>query len=231
MVTTFENATEVVTQEIVDKWKRTRRPEVTNAIMNMVTSKLYDLVPEVITDLLYRSSNPFVGLIPSDNVLDFARSQWSMVYFFDLMTEIIGIPPTWDEYWEAMNTQYSSFWINRISSTIHTSEQVSRAIKWKMAKAWSAWIRELYVLTSIREMGYNIQKHTFADIEGRIDMWYKGDSGIRAICLTVANKYDINKKEPVVPFKKFYLPNNNFGTLEWFPSKKQIEEIEIWINE
>lgn len=231
MVTCFEDAVDVVTPEIVTKWKRTHIKEVTDAVIDIKINKLYDLVPEVITDLLYRSSDPFVNLTFADNVLDFARSPWSMVYFFDRMTEDLGIPPTWDEYWEEMNGKYKSFWIDRITSNIHTSDQVHRAIRWRMGKAWASWIRELYVLTSIRELGYNVQRHTFADIEGRIDMWQKDDRGLKGICLTVANKYDAGKREPVIPFKKFYLPNKNFRTLEWFPSKKHVEEIEVWLNE
>lgn len=227
-VTTYNDAIKLVTPESLEKWTKAQDEDVYATISTFQVEYLYNLIPEVVIDVANQSSDPLDGLRYTDNVADLARAPWPLVYFFDLLTETVGVPPTWDEYWESMNNEYRSKWIDYVSNPSWSEEQRTKAIQWRLGKAWISWIRELYVLTTLRGRGHDLNRHVFADIEGKVDMWIKDP--LKAVCLTVPNKYDSSKRSPVVPYKKFYFPNRNSGNALWFPDEKYLKEIEEWLN-
>jgi hypothetical protein len=220
---TFRQATQTTTVENFFYWsKKARKSGLYDVISKLDTSAMYNVHPILIQEIMGRSQ-PLKGVTYRDNLLSNLNSPWPMVLFFDIMTEDMGVPPTWEQYYRAMITTYKDKFFDYALSSKLTQKKQIRALKWRMGKAYISWMKELYILTTLRQEGYNVHRHTFADIEGRVDIFRLNP--VKGVSITVESVWDKRKKVPSIPYKKIYLPlSDNLNVPEHL-----MEEIRQWL--
>jgi hypothetical protein len=223
-MTTFRQATRTTTPENFLYWKeKAKKCGLYDALSKFETQSIYNIHPELVREI-FAKSNPLNNLHSKDDLLSRSSSPWPMVFFFDLLTERNGAPPSWNQYFSAMMGPYRNKWINYVFTKDIPHKKLVKAARWRMGHAYIAWMRELVILTELRQKGYNVHKHTFADIEGKVDLFTL--TPLKGISITVKNNWDAKKKKPTIPFLKVFLPS--LGDLN-IP-KHTMEEIENWLS-
>jgi hypothetical protein len=224
-MTTFRQATRTTTPENFLYWKgRAKKSGLYDALVGFETNSMYNVHPALIKEV-FEKDNPLKNLQSRDDLLSKLSSPWPMVLFFDILTEKNGVPPSWNQYFNSMMTTYRDKWVDYASSNDISHRRLVRAARWRMGNAYIAWMRELLILTELRQKGYNVHRHTFADVEGKVDLFTLSPS-LKGVSITVKSNWDIKKKKPTIPFLKVFLPSS--GDLN-IP-KHTMEEIENWLS-
>ncbi len=118
--------------------------------------------------------------------------EFPLVHTLYYAVEVFGRPPLWDEF--------VGFWRDDPQAKIMLGTPAGRQVRlaiangenkadaeeamwWRLGNAYYSLLRELYVLSSLRRLGLDVQYHVIADALFRADFWI-GDS---VISLYVAN--------------------------------------------
>lgn len=223
-MTTFREATRTTTPENFLYWKgKAKKSGLYDVLVNFETVSMYNVHPVLIREV-FEKDKPLKNLQPNDDLLSRSISPWPMVLFFDLLTEANGVPPSWNQYFNAMMSTYRDKWIDYVFNDKIPYKKQVKAARWRMGNAYIAWMRELLILTELRQKGFEVHRHTFADVEGKVDLFTLDP--LKGISITVKSNWDAKKKKPTIPSIKVYLPSS--GDLN-IP-RHSMEDIENWLS-
>lgn len=165
-----------------DQWLATRG-DVATVMLGHVTSRVYDVTSSDVEHIA-RTTEHALGSVRREQAAAVpAMRDWSspfaMTHALHACIEQIGLPTfgafrdwcantdtgrymLWDDLLEIQNTLVSSG-VQR--------ESVMAASRWRIGNAYYSFMRELYVLSTLRECDLDVFTHPVADSLFRVDAW------------------------------------------------------------
>jgi hypothetical protein len=177
----------LVSREANRRWQRWRqdrsRAGVVAAVEGHTSAVVYDLTPTDIEDVCKRTTHALGGVRKADiNPVTEIRDwnpPFAFTHVFHLATETLGEVPTFDgvrDFCRNDPVVRENLWdpalrIVQEASANHDPRLAKAAMTWRIGNAYYSYLRETYVLASLRQMGVPVQVHPLADALFRTDFW------------------------------------------------------------
>jgi len=153
---------------------------------------------------------------------------------FHAYIESKGAAPSFPQFRRWLTSERPEFvWNDLVRAFPVKEERYRRAIRWRIGKVYYSLIRELYILTALRQdYGISLNYHLIADVRLRVDFWL----GKRLIVLYFPNRVyraggQGRKLNPTDKFPKNYfeiitleVPRQGFGHA-WLARKATLDGI------
>jgi hypothetical protein len=144
---------------------------------------VYDLTPGDVEDVCRRTGHALgqVRKRDVDPVVEIRdwNPPFAFTHVFHLATERVGQLPTFDEVRDFCRTDpavRADLWEPALravqeASVNHDPRLAKAAMTWRIGNAYYSYLRETYVLATLRDMGVPAQVHPLADALFRTDFW------------------------------------------------------------
>lgn len=241
----------LVSGEASRRWEKWRndptRTDVVATVEGHTSAVVYGLTPADVEDVCRRTTHALGGVRKADiNPITEIRDwnpPFAFTHVFHLATEKLGGVPTFDgvrEFCRDDPAVRTNLWepalrIVKEASAYHDPRLAKAAMTWRIGNAYYSYLRETYVLASLRDKGVPIQVHPLADALFRTDFWV----GNTNIDLYISNpryktQYGGRKSKseailrdanPKFDFAVIELPTRHeFGTVH-LPDQQSIEAV------
>ncbi|MEW2087103.1 hypothetical protein [Streptomyces sp. NPDC005283] len=186
------------TQSAYAAWERDpRRREVVPIVLGHRTRLIYELRPDDVTSVCHRTEHALGEVKRSDGeavpeIVDW-HPDFAFTHMFHLCMERTGQLPTYQAFRQfAEGDRLGKLMLglparNRVSELSERGVPEARsraAMRWRVGNAYYSFLREVYTIVELREMGVDLRMHPLADALFRVDGWV----GRTALSLRVANK-------------------------------------------
>jgi hypothetical protein len=175
---------------------------------------LFTLSPEAVKKVMDDSEHP-LGNVGKEEVLRFIEDftcPFALQHVFHGFIEQAGFVPTWQEFEAYIHEGARDKWFEPLRALLHDLpaalalvqqigkneawETIKRAIRWRLGKFYLSAMRELDLLTRIRELGVPVRYHLLADVLLRVDFWTDNT----LVCVYFENRKYRHRKPPAERF-------------------------------
>lgn len=153
-------------------------------VRQAVTRVPYSIAPEDVESVCERTEHALgeVKRRTAESVRPIV--DWHPAFAFEHVlhhaTETLGRVPTYDEFRvftdedPAANAMLLGPAREQVRLAVragHSLEAARASMRWRVGNAYLSYLRELYVLTTLRSLGIDVQYHLLADVLLRVDCW------------------------------------------------------------
>jgi hypothetical protein len=205
---------------------------------------LFTLSFAAIRETMKRSEHP-LGDVAKEEAIGFIENftcPFALQHIFHGFIEERGAVPTWQDFDAHIHTGARSQWLEPLRHDLGGApdikaliaqygrddawERVKRAIRWRLGKFYLSAIRELDLLTRLRELGAPIKYHLLADVLLRVDFWTDG----ALVCVYFENPKYRGRKHPAEDYFAGHniihakIERQGFGRF-WLATETAVQEL------
>jgi hypothetical protein len=200
---------------VYNEWRR--RPhwdEVVAFVEGFTHRHLFELTPDMLRAVMESSVHP-LGDVQKEEAIksieDFT-CPFALQHIFHGYVEETGTVPRWQEFDDFIHNGARSKWLEPLRGALasfpevhemvgkwgrdRTWEKVKRAIRWRLGKFYLSAIREIDLLTRLRELSVPLRYHLLADVLLRVDFWTENT----LVCVYFENPTFRQRKRPTEHF-------------------------------
>lgn len=198
-----------------NEWRqRPKGQEVVQFVEHFTHRQLFRLTSEYLREVMKASNHP-LGNIQNEESLGFIEDftcPFALQHIFHGYIEEKAAVPTWQEFEDYINTEARDKWLSLVRDSLGDSpavksmaekfgraqawEAIKRAIQWRLGKFYLSSMRELDLLTRLRELGVPLKYHVLADVLLRVDFW----TDTALVCVYFENPKYRDRKRPTERF-------------------------------
>ncbi|GAB2507617.1 hypothetical protein [Nocardiopsis aegyptia] len=180
-------------KRVFDAWRR-RKPHVTERVMEHRTSAVYKLASSEIRSLT--SEHALGRLRPSEgyqveSIRDW-RPDFAFSHIFHFHLEERGRMYSFQEFreWSRLDRfrpmLHTPAWeeVKKAIGVGYSEQQAKDSVRWRIGLAYYSFVREMYVVARLRELGLDACFHPLADALFRTDTWI----GTTSVSLYIKNQ-------------------------------------------
>lgn len=177
----------------LEKWRR-KTPEVVERVMAHVAATPYRVGSEEVSR--FRTGHPLRQIASEaayrETVIQNWRPDFAMVHLFHFCLEAHGGLFSYEEFRRfcasdnagiAFSQQAQRTLQKLVELDGHDEEKTKHAMTWRVGNAYYSFLREIYLVATLREAGFDARIHPLADALFRVDAW----CGTATVEMYVAN--------------------------------------------
>lgn len=169
-----------------ERWRRDPRyTEVVPLVEAHTTRAVYEFDPSHIADVCVRTEHALGDVARSRAESLRQVVNWNPAFTFSFvlhhLVEHTGTAPTWGEFvkyftQDPTGRRMLGDPIARKGAELRVAglprATVDEALHWRVGNAYYSFLRELWFVTNLRELGVDVRMHPLADALFRVDAWY-----------------------------------------------------------
>lgn len=198
-----------------NEWRqRPNWDEVVAFVEGFTHRHLFELKPRLLRSVMESSEHP-LGDVQKEEAIksieDFT-CPFALQHIFHGYIEETGTVPRWQEFDDFIHNGARSKWLEPLRGALQSFpevqgmvvewgrdsawEKVKRAIRWRLGKFYLSAIREIDLLTRLRELNVSLRYHLLADVLLRVDFWTENT----LVCVYFENPTFRQRKRPTEHF-------------------------------
>lgn len=198
-----------------NEWRqRPHWDEVVAFVEGFTHRRLFELTTDMVRAVMENSTHPLSDVQKEEaikSIEDFT-CPFALQHIFHRYVEESGTVPRWQEFDDFIHNGARSKWLQPLrvalpsfpevhkmvaeEGRVRAWEKVKRAIRWRLGKFYLSAIREIDLLTRLRELSVPLRYHLLADVLLRVDFWTENT----LVCVYFENLTFRQRKRPTEHF-------------------------------